>query len=201
MNPTGCTQTGTHTHIGFDRLPRLPFLPMTGVPKCSGLVRGSLSSVCGGDEQQQCASVPSCQTMHWQKDYLIQHEEFHQVQTVKPPNTKETVHIWQACTSSLFSGSKHTHRDTHKDHRPWKRNVSTRFYGMMQVKADICFQDGRILASLSAKWRAPFRQREERLRVFSSPSSNTAEKRDLPLNRCMCTLKPGSKMSACFMIC
>lgn len=35
-----------------------------------------------------------------------------------------------------------------------------------------------ILASLSAKWRAPFRQREERLRVFSSPSSNTAEIKD-----------------------
>lgn len=32
-----------------------------------------------------------------------------------------------------------------------------------------------ILTSLSAKWRAPFRQREERLRVFSSPSSNTAD--------------------------
>ena len=33
------------------------------------------------------------------------------------------------------------------------------------------------LASLSAKWRAPFRQSEERLRVFSSPSSNTAERK------------------------
>lgn len=33
------------------------------------------------------------------------------------------------------------------------------------------------LASLSAKWRAPFRQRDERLRVFSSPSSNTEKRR------------------------
>lgn len=39
-------------------------------------------------------------------------------------------------------------------------------------------QDGAVLTSLSAKWRAPFRQRDERLRVFSSPSSNTAETRD-----------------------
>lgn len=37
---------GGSTHTGFDRRPRLPFLPMTGVPKCSGLVSGSLSSVC-----------------------------------------------------------------------------------------------------------------------------------------------------------
>lgn len=38
-------------------------------------------------------------------------------------------------------------------------------------------RDGPPLTSLSAKWRAPFRQREERLRVFSSPSSNTADMR------------------------
>lgn len=42
-----------NTHIGLERRPRLPFLPMTGVPKCSGLVRGSLSSVCGGCKQQR----------------------------------------------------------------------------------------------------------------------------------------------------
>lgn len=36
---------GADTHTGLDRRPRLPFLPMTGVPKCSGLVRGSLSRV------------------------------------------------------------------------------------------------------------------------------------------------------------
>lgn len=39
---------GGSTHTGFDRRPRLPFLPMTGVPKCSGFVSGSLSSVCAG---------------------------------------------------------------------------------------------------------------------------------------------------------
>lgn len=39
---------GGSTHTGFDRRPRFPFLPMTGVPKCSGLVSGSLSSVCAG---------------------------------------------------------------------------------------------------------------------------------------------------------
>lgn len=39
---------GGSTHTGFDRRPRLPFLPMTGVPKCSGLVSGSLSRVCAG---------------------------------------------------------------------------------------------------------------------------------------------------------
>lgn len=65
MSPAGRTDTEDNTHIGFDRRPRLPFLPMTGVPKCSGLVRGSLSSVCRGDKQQQRASVPSCQTLNW----------------------------------------------------------------------------------------------------------------------------------------
>lgn len=35
-----------HTHMGLERRPpRFLFLPMTGVPKCSGLVRGSRSSV------------------------------------------------------------------------------------------------------------------------------------------------------------
>lgn len=85
MGPAGCTETEDDTHIGFDRRPRLPFLPMTGVPKCSGLVRGSLSSVCRGDKQQRCASVPSCQTINWQKIYLVYLEEilfmeFHQLQ-------------------------------------------------------------------------------------------------------------------------
>lgn len=46
------TEMEDNTHIGLERRPRLPFLPMTGVPKCSGLVRGSLSSVCRGDKQQ-----------------------------------------------------------------------------------------------------------------------------------------------------
>lgn len=44
----GGARRGGGTHTGFDRRPRLPFLPMTGVPKCSGLVSGSLSSVCAG---------------------------------------------------------------------------------------------------------------------------------------------------------
>lgn len=44
----GQARRGGGTHMGFDRRPRLPFLPMTGVPKCSGLVSGSLSSVCTG---------------------------------------------------------------------------------------------------------------------------------------------------------
>lgn len=44
------------THIGLERRPRLPFFPMTGVPKCSGLVRGSLSSVCGGRNQHSLST-------------------------------------------------------------------------------------------------------------------------------------------------
>lgn len=47
-----CAGQEEDTHIGLERRPRLPFLPMTGVPKCSGLVRGSLSSVCGGQTTQ-----------------------------------------------------------------------------------------------------------------------------------------------------
>lgn len=44
------------THIGLERRPRLPFFPMTGVPKCSGLVSGSLSSVCGGRKQHSLST-------------------------------------------------------------------------------------------------------------------------------------------------
>lgn len=51
-DPLNVAEDGTHT--GLDRRPRLPFLPMTGVPKCSGLVRGSLSRVCTGDKDLMC---------------------------------------------------------------------------------------------------------------------------------------------------
>ena len=40
------------TYTGLERRPRLPFLPMTGVPKCSGLVSGNRSRVCGGDARK-----------------------------------------------------------------------------------------------------------------------------------------------------
>lgn len=52
------------------------------------------------------------------------------------------------------------------------------FVKKLRDEAGVKPQDCMILASLSAKWRAPFRQREERLKVFSSPSSNTAEMRE-----------------------
>lgn len=99
MSPAGCTETEDDTHIGFDRRPRLPFLPMTGVPKCSGLVRGSLSSVCKGDKQQQWASVPPSQTINWkQKIYLVYLEEilfmgFHLLQRRDLPNTRHSLHL------------------------------------------------------------------------------------------------------------
>lgn len=99
-DPLNAAEDGTHT--GLDRRPRLPFLPMTGVPKCSGLVRGSLSRVCTGDKDFKCRCLKK------------------------------------------------------------KKNKA--------IKSNMLYS-----TSLSAKWRAPFRQREERLRVFSSPSSNTAD--------------------------
>lgn len=136
MSPAGCTKPEEDTHIGFDRRPRLPFLPMTGVPKCSGLVRGSLSSVCTGDKWQHRASVPPFQTIKWKTKDL----------SSKPG--KKSLHA----IPSVKNGGIYP---------AWKYNIKK--------------MDSTILTSLSAKWRAPFRQREERLRVFSSPSSNTAD--------------------------
>lgn len=52
-------------------------------------------------------------------------------------------------------------------------------------------KDSTILTSLSAKWRAPLRQREERLKVFSSPSSNTAETRVQERNYEAALCRPG----------
>ena len=40
MGGAGCS-LATHTACEERRPPRLLFLPMTGVPKCSGLVSGS----------------------------------------------------------------------------------------------------------------------------------------------------------------
>lgn len=41
------------THTAWEVLrPRLVFFPMTGVPKCSGLVRGSWSKVYVGEQKE-----------------------------------------------------------------------------------------------------------------------------------------------------
>lgn len=173
MSPAGCTKPEEDTHIGFDRRPRLPFLPMTGVPKCSGLVRGSLSSVCTGEKWQHRASVPPFQTIKWKTKDL----------SSKPG--KKSLHA----IPSVKNGGIYP---------AWKYNIKK--------------MDSTILTSLSAKWRAPFRQREERLRVFSSPSSNTADMTDKPLGCCMQARSPPNtqaqinsrfsyKMSVWFVIC
>lgn len=118
---------GWSTHTGFDRRPRLPFLPMTGVPKCSGLVSGSLSSVCAGKDKSHGGGQSVC---------------------ARRANDLPTP----------GRGKRHSNEERARNER-----CETSFF--------LCF----LLTSLSAKWRAPFRQREERLRVFSSPSSNTAD--------------------------
>lgn len=139
--------TGRGTHTGFDRRPRLPFLPMTGVPKCSGLVSGSLSSVCarkGGKVTRMGQSFAGNRVKGEQIIVLFERENDFLMRKQFEMNFAERCETgWSAGGGDGSSGGPE--------------------------------RGGLSLTSLSAKCRAPFRQREERLSVFSSPSSNTAD--------------------------
>jgi len=61
-----------NTHTAWeDLLPRFVFFPMTGVPKCSGLVRGSWSKVCYRERENQGKLLS---TRHMQQ--IIPHIQF-----------------------------------------------------------------------------------------------------------------------------
>lgn len=128
-------------------------------------------------------------------------------------NTTDTAYVWQLCCDIILHILEIFHNWTFEcqhctiDEQCFKLSILRRdvrlsvtrlklknnvknlqnklCWGKWEMRSGIKLQESTILASLSAKWRAPFRQREERLRVFSSPSSNTAEMRDIILGCCM----------------